>query len=95
MTGQDLRTLCAAAEAEVARLRALLAEVKASRDETRADRDQLRADRDGLREWAERLLGPRRLARGGGVLSADSVVLLQTVCVLGSSLECVLEQILR
>lgn len=49
----------AAAEAEVAGLRALLAEVRERMDETRADRDQLRADRDGWRERAERLLaGP-------------------------------------
>ena len=46
----------AAAEAEVAGLRALLAEVRERIDETRADRDQLRADRDGWRERAERLL---------------------------------------
>ena len=46
----------AAAEAEVAGLRALLAEVRERIDETRADRDQLRADRDGWRERAEQLL---------------------------------------
>jgi hypothetical protein len=57
----------AAAEAEFAGLKALLAEVQANRDDMRADRDQVRADRNLWRHraappppprpWWQRLFG--------------------------------------